>query len=113
VQGRPLCFFFSRLLLPLRFEGCLLERFSCTNSSLVCSSDLALPATRRGRIELMPSMASRHSQRPSGPDDDDKRRSFKDGWGQAPGGGGASSSAPPIVEKRKREQLEDDSASKK
>ncbi len=78
----------------------------------VCSSHLALPATRRGRVELMPSMASRHSQRPSGPDDD-KRRSFKDGWGQAPGGGGASSSAPPIVEKRKREQPEDDSASKK
>jgi HrpA-like RNA helicase len=60
----------------------------------------------------MPSMASRYSQRPSGPDDD-KRRSFKDGWGQAPGGGGASSSALPIVEKRKREQPEDDSASKK
>ncbi len=80
---------------------------------LVCSSDLALPAaTRRGRVELMPSMASRYSQRPSGPDDD-KRRSFKDGWGQAPGGGGASSSAPPISEKRKREQPEDDSASKK
>jgi HrpA-like RNA helicase len=60
----------------------------------------------------MPSMASRYSQRPSGPDDD-KRRSFKDGWGQAPGGGGASSSAPPILEKRKREQPQDDSASKK
>ncbi len=79
---------------------------------LVCSSDLALPATRRDRVEFMPSMASRYSQRPSGPDDD-KRRSFKDGWGQAPGGGGASSSAPPIMEKRKREQPEDDSASKK
>ncbi len=80
---------------------------------LVCSSDLALPAAaRRDRVELMPSMASRYSQRPSGPDDD-KRRSFKDGWGQAPGGGGASSSAPPILEKRKREQPQDDSASKK
>ncbi|CAK9212236.1 unnamed protein product [Sphagnum troendelagicum] len=60
----------------------------------------------------MPSIASRYSQRPSGPVDD-KRRSFKDGWGQAPGGGGASSSAPLIVEKRKQEQPEDDSASKK
>jgi hypothetical protein len=79
---------------------------------LFAVATLLLSTTRRGRVELMPSMASRYSQRPSGPDDD-KRRSFKDGWGQAPGGGGASSSAPPIVEKRQREQPEDDSASKK
>lgn len=108
-----MCFLFFRLLRFLfASKAAACSRDFRAQIRLVCSIDLALPATWKGRVELMPSMASRSSQRPSGPDDD-KRRSFKDGWGQAPGGGGASSSAPLIVEKRKREQPEDDSASKK